>query len=333
MRRAGIILLVLSLLYAISCDNDLDVAPWKEISIVYGVINLKDTAQYLRINRVYSSPDCDPGIYAQANDSVNYSQDMFDVFLEEYRDGEMVGETIEYVPVDREKEPGLFSSESNCVFKTNKRIDKHCEYKLRVINKESGHETNGLIEVVGGVDYEDAFNWERAFYRVNYTAEKVHWYEGSLDPQDHEHYIVRFIYWEYINGVTYYKYVDWLPSMNDLKTTADDDTAYQMFDAYYEYLAENIELDPSVKRRARGVDYMLALPGKELQNYIQVHEQPTNPHFYPDYSNMTDGYGVFGSKYFYTYFGLKLKPKTIDTISWGRHLINHRFSDSNGEWH
>ena len=324
----------LIIISAVSCEKDLDSAKWKEISVVYGVINLKDTAQYLRINRAYSSPDNDPLNYTQINDSVNYPQEIFDVYLEEYQGGELLGDPVQYYAIDREKEPGLFSSESNCVFKTSKIINKDSEYKLLVINKESGHEVSGSCSVLGRVTIKESFDWERAFYRVNYVAEPMHdYYEGSLDPQDHDNYIVRFLYWEYVNGETLYKYVDWVPSFNPLKEIADDDTSFQLFDAYYAYLAENIEVDPSIKRRARGVDYMLALPGKEIQSYIQVYGQPTNPHFYPEYSNLSDGNGIFGSKYYYTYFGLKLRKRTIDTISWGRHLINHRFSDSEGEWH
>ncbi len=315
----------------ISCEKDLEMAKWKEISIVYGIINIKDTAQYLRINRLFSTND-NPYNSAQVNDSVNYSH-KFDVFLEEYKDGEMIGVPVEYFPVDRQKEPGLFSNESNCVYKTNTSINADCEYKLRIINRETGNEVYGTASVLGSVDVEGSFYWERAFYRVNYSAEPLPDYTGSLDPNDHDHYIVRFLYREYKNGQTYFKYVDWVPTMNPLKVINDDDTAYQLFDKYFEYLSEMIPVDPAVKRTARGVDYMLALPGKELENFIAVYEQPTNPHFYPDYTNMEEGEGVFGSKYYYTYFGLKLKLRTIDTISWGRHLINHRFSDSNGEWH
>ena len=333
MRKAGALLVTLTLLISTSCEKDLEIAEWKEISIIYSVINLKDTAQYLRINRVYTSPYGDPLNYAQVNDSVNYPQSLFDVYLEEYLDGELVGEPIQYYAVDREKEPGLFSNASNCVFKTSTLINEDCEYKLRVMNKETGHEVWGACEVLGGMTIEESFSWERAYFRVNYSAEKLVGYDGSLDPTEHENYIVRFLYWEYVGGKTFYKYVDWVPTMNPLKGYADDDTSYQFFDAYWEYLAENIPLDPTIKRRARGVDYMLALPGKELQNYVQVYEQPTNPHFYPDYTNLHDGAGLFGSKYYYTYFGVKLMKRTVDTISWGRHLINHRFSDSEGEWH
>ena len=329
MRQTRYLLVLLLAAYFVACEKDLDTAEWKEISVIYGVINQKDSVQYVRINRVYTSPHDDPLNYTQVNDSVNYPQEIFEVFLEEYQDGELVGEPIEYYPVDRQKEPGLFSNESNCVFKTDKEIKKDCEYKIRVINKETGHESWGTAPVLGGVSIKESFSWERAFYRVNYPAERLPDYEGSLDPTEIHEYIVRFLYWEFKGGETYYKYVDWVPHLLTLK----NEDSVQMFDAYWEYLAENIEVDPNIKRQARGIDYMLALPGKEIQNYIIVYEQATNPHFYPEYSNMSEGAGVFGSKYFYTYFGLQLKKRTIDTISWGRHLINHRFSDSQGEWH
>lgn len=332
MKRAGIIISVLVILLSISCEKDLEIARYKEISVIYALINIKDSVQYLRINRGYSTND-DPYNYTQINDSVNYPNDAFEVFLEEYKNGSQVGETVQYFPVDRQKEPGLFSSESNCVYKTNTPIQEDTEYKLRVINRETGNEAWGKAYVLGNTTLEESFYWERAFYRVNYAAEKLPEYDGTLDPYDHEHYIMRFLYWEYKGGETFYKYVDWVPTMGSLKEVADDDTSYQLYDQYYEYLSEEIPVDPSVKRRARGVDYMLALPGKELQNFIQVYEHPTNPHFYPDYTNLNNGDGIFGSKYYYTYFGLKLKKRTIDTISWGRHLYHHRFVDSNGEWH
>lgn len=333
MKRPGILAVVFALLFAASCEKDPDIAEWKEISVVYAVINLKDTVQYLRINRVYSAPQDDPSPYTQINDSVNYPQELFDVYLEEIQNGYPVGEPVKYEAVDRQKEPGMFSNASNCVFRTNMPIKKNARYRLKVVNKKTGHIAYGSASVMGKVTIEESFEWERAFFRVNYVAEPMSEYEGTLDPKEHDHYIVRFLYWENKNGVTSSRYVDWIPTIDQLKSLNNDDTLYQMFDAYWEYLASQIEVDPGVKRQARGIDYMLSLPGEELQTYITVYGQATNPHFYPDYTNMSEGAGVFGSKYYWTYFGMKLQKRTIDTISWGRHLYHHRFSDSRGEWH
>jgi hypothetical protein len=331
MKKATGIVILIILLFSMSCETDLEMAGYKEMTIVYALINIKDSAQYIRINRGFSTSG-DPGNFTQVNDSVNYPQDAFEVFLEEYHGDEIVGEPVQYIPVDRQKEPGMFSNESNCVYKTNIPIHDGSKYRLRVIDRNTGREIWGEAMAFGGVTLEESFYWERAFYRVNYPAEKLPHYEGSLDPYDHEHYIMRFLYWEYKDGKTFHKYVDWLPGQDPLKAI-EEDTAYQLFDEYYKYLSEQIPLDQSIKRRARGVDYMLALPGKELQNFIQVYEQPTNPHFFPDYTNLHEGEGIFGSKYGYTYFGLKFKKRTIDTISWGQYLVHHRFADSNGEWH
>lgn len=332
MRKLLPFILLLGILASVSCEKDLDPADWKEVSVIYAVINLKDSVQYLRINKMFTAPQDAPYEYAAIDDSVNYPHALFDAFLEEYINGELSGDPMPYIPVEREKLPGMFSSESNCVYKLRARIHPDAEYKLRVINNETGKEVWSEIAVLGGMNVEGSFDCDRAFFRVNYVPERLETDE-SLDPYDHSDYIVRFLYREVKDGETFYKYVDWLPTFNPLKATGDDDTAYQLFDDYFEYLSEQIPVDPSVKRVARGVDYMLAIPGREMRNYMNVTSTPTNPHFYPNYSNIREGEGLFGSKYYYTYFGLKLKRRTIDTISWGRHLINHRFADANGEWH
>lgn len=332
MKNVLLLLATLVLITVFSCEKDLEVAEWKEVSVIYAVINLKDSVQYLRINRMFTAPGTAPHEVMQVNDSVNYPHELFEAFLEEYRNNELYGEPIAYIPAERPKVPGLFANQSNCVFKVNVPINNTSTYKLKVINKETGQIATAETEVLGSMNLEESFIWERAYFRVNYVAENLQ-YDGSLDPYDHPNYIVRFLYWESKNGLTSHKYVDWFPTFDPLKSISGDDTSFQLFDDYYRYLSEQIPVDPAVKRKARGVDYMLAIPGKQLQNYITVTSQPTNPHFYPDYSNITGGEGVFGSKYFYTYFGMALKKRTIDTISWGKHLINHRFADANGEWH
>jgi hypothetical protein len=332
MKTSVCMLVILPVLFSMSCSKELETAAWKEIPVVYAIINIKDTAQYVRINRVFTS-DGDPCVYTMTDDSVNYHDNAFDVTLQEYRNGLPVADPLPYIPVSREKEPGLFSNHSNCVYKINVPLNKGSEYLLRLVNRETGAEAWSRNMVFGQIGIQEAFYRERAFYRVNYVAEPMPGFGGSLAPDDHEYYIVRFLYWEYAGSETFYKYVDWVPAMDPLKELAEDDTTCQLFDAYYKYLSEQIPIDPSVKRRARGVDYMLALPGHELETFMLVYEQTTNPHFFPDYTNINDGFGIFGCKYYYTYFGLKFRKSTIDTISRGRYLVNHRFADSNGEWH
>ena len=57
MKKAVSILLASTILFVISCEEDLDVAPYEPITIVYGIINIKDTVQYVRINRGFSTTE------------------------------------------------------------------------------------------------------------------------------------------------------------------------------------------------------------------------------------------------------------------------------------
>ena len=76
-------LFFLFLFFLSSCEKDLDVASWKEVSVIYGVINIKDSVQYLRINSMYTAPYDAPYGYTSINDSVNYPQSLFEAYLEE----------------------------------------------------------------------------------------------------------------------------------------------------------------------------------------------------------------------------------------------------------
>ena len=68
MKKAASIFVLALLMLVNSCETELDVAPYKPITIVYGLINIRDTAQYVRINRGFST-DGDPYNIVQINES------------------------------------------------------------------------------------------------------------------------------------------------------------------------------------------------------------------------------------------------------------------------
>lgn len=47
-------LVLLCLLGSLSCSEDFQLTePWKDIPVVYGFINVRDTAQYVRVERLF----------------------------------------------------------------------------------------------------------------------------------------------------------------------------------------------------------------------------------------------------------------------------------------
>ena len=45
---------MIALAFIASCDNDLDIiAEWKDISVVYGILNAQDSVHYVKLNKAF----------------------------------------------------------------------------------------------------------------------------------------------------------------------------------------------------------------------------------------------------------------------------------------
>ena len=80
------------------CDNSLNVtADWKEIPVIYGLLNPSASENYIRINRAYLNQEGDAISYGSVADSI-YFEDLT-VSLVETRNG-VEGNTINFVKRD-----------------------------------------------------------------------------------------------------------------------------------------------------------------------------------------------------------------------------------------
>jgi len=67
------LLLIFIAVFVLSCDNELDlVAESKEVPVVYGLIDQADTAQYIRVERIFVDKEIAPAEIAQNPDSLYY---------------------------------------------------------------------------------------------------------------------------------------------------------------------------------------------------------------------------------------------------------------------
>ncbi len=74
----------------LSCETDFDTnAEWKDISVVYGLLDQRDSVQYLKINKAFLG-EGDALMFAKENDSINYPFPL-NVWIEEWdEDGNKV---------------------------------------------------------------------------------------------------------------------------------------------------------------------------------------------------------------------------------------------------
>ena len=92
-------------------------APYKEITVVYGLLNTADTVQWIRINKAFLGMG-NALVMAQQPDSINYP-DILDVKLQEY-EGSTLRKTFSLLRDSSiQKEPGVFATVPNILYRTN----------------------------------------------------------------------------------------------------------------------------------------------------------------------------------------------------------------------
>jgi hypothetical protein len=332
MKRKLQLLSIIALL-AISCEKIELKAPYEEIPVVYCLLNPKDSTQYVRINRMYYCDDA--YAFPQNPDSVTYPFGEWEVLLEIWRNDQMIGKPINFAPTYAvKKDPGIFTADNHVLYFSNEPLLSKCDYVLKCRNKKSGLELEARTSSLGKYNFVTVSDDRRTYHAASYFPEHID-YHSSLFFENYDHRITRFYYKEIRNDSMRYEYVDWFPRENPLliAPSKEDSTEQQFSDEYYRYLSECIPVDPDVKRIAIGVDKMFTIANEELFTYISIYNSQEIYYYIPDFTNISCGKGIFSCRYHYTYFGNKLRPETIDTISFGKYLKNHRFADSHGHWH
>lgn len=291
-----------------ACKPEIDLfAEYKDITVVYGVLDSDQDTNYVIINKVFMDPD----MTIIPNDSTNYPEKL-DAKLVEYRANnysenytkirELVLDTITL----HNKVPGAFESPSHQVYFTKETLhgnDEYFKYKyeLQVQKKDSllTAETNivggtrfsiqpavlnfdsymdmGQIkfaECPNGVLYEVML--EFFFTDVTRFGDSIPrsmtWSLGthhkSSLPENNNYYTVS------------YKAVDFF---NTLAYTLGPDTLNTD-------IVERVFFEPSLV-------VSIASCGNELYNFISVNGPTTSiSQTIPDYTNINGGYGVFSSR-------------------------------------
>jgi hypothetical protein len=323
--------LMVMLLVLYSCQEDPEIAgAFEESYAAYCLLNLKDSVQYVRINRVFFCSG-DPADHFQDPDSVNVDPEVMEVSLVALKDGLPEGEPVLFFPTDGfTKEDGLFSSEDYIVFRSNVPLVPDRTYRLVIRNTDTGFEMIAETALLGGRPLSYAFA-ETRYYNINqYQPESID-YQGSLITSQFDKRIFRLLYYEYRNEQPEMKYIDWRSPYSKSFGPAGADSG-QISDDLLRYFAENIPVVPGLKRKAVGMDKMLLINHEMVTLFIGYAGNLSSAQYVPGFTNFDKGVGLFSSRYYYTFFAMGLRPSTLDSLSYGRFTKDLGFADSGGNW-
>lgn len=315
-----LIAFLLILLGFASCDNELNVIEEpKDIPIVYGFLSISDTAQYIRLEKAFVDPMTSALELAQRPDSLYYGESTI-VEIQDNDSGDIY--TLRRIDGNNEglvRDEGVFAQSPNYLYKiltSQMSLDPAHEYTLRINRGESFSLVTATTTLVGNSNFITP-NPQNTSARLDFTENNtttLTWGSGRnavlYDVYVGINYVERPI-----GGTFEDKSLLWKLASNI------NDTRYkQEGRQFYTFMRENIEALDDVERRFISFDLLVEGANNQLQDYIRVGQANlgiTSTQDIPTYSNLSEGRGIFASKFTSRLDGIRISPNTIDSLANG----------------
>ncbi|MFT5513799.1 MAG: hypothetical protein ACI8SE_002209 [Bacteroidia bacterium] len=293
------------------CDNSLNVtADWKEIPIVYGLLNPSASVNYIRINRAYLNQEGDAISYGAVADSINFED--LTVSLVEIRNG-IEGNTINFTKVDGDtiglpKDPGVFAQSPNILYRTNYDIKATdfanlYNYELVIVNNNSNKVYRSKANMVGDSEILSPLRENDPRFNIDDDTNRYIYIIYREAPQAKMYdCVIRFRYKEYEKtnpSQVRIDSVDWQVFSRKetirLRGYEEQQTNVRSY-LFYDFLSSAMEADPNIERVPIDMGFFLYAAGEDMYTYIEVNQPSIGiVQKKPEFTNITDGLGIFSS--------------------------------------
>ena len=309
------IILSLTLLLGIfaSCSSKVDLyADYKDIPVIYGLLDATLDTNYVKIVRAFSGSDeatVDATQVALIADSCNYPGKL-DAKIYRYKSrygGEYQLDSI--IELDtttiNDKEEGTFYFPNQKVYFTKEGIlpntaSETYSYRLEIIK---GNDTvTSETGIVGGETFKITNS------SVSFVSEETDKTERiKFMPADNAAVYdleIHFLYKETLQGVSTFKTVHYSFGMRNVESLNEENGVFSisysqnlLFNLLRTAMANNPEQTHYTYDPSHSFTVTLAAGGNELYNYIQINQNAGGlSQSIPDYTNIVGGYGVFSSR-------------------------------------
>ena len=284
--------LLLSSLF-ISCDKDFDINDeYKDITIVYGLLNPNDSLSYIRIEKAFLT---DGDIYqaAQIPDS-NLYPNKLEVKLYDDNGNKVV--TFDTITIYN-KDEGIFYAPVMQVYyaKTKLLLNDESVYTLKINNPKTGVEQTAKTKLINGQSIKIGY----PNYKIDFTKNKDIEFTSKKDIRLYQ-VNIRFHYEEIdINtNDTSILYVDWLQgAINSQYLTGGEELeSPYVGQGFYDNLENNLSGNDII-RHVRQVEIILSVADDIFNTYMDINKPSASLVVdRPAFSNIDNGYGIFASR-------------------------------------
>lgn len=319
---AGILLGLMVLTFA--CDNDLDLtAEYKDIPVVYGVFSRANEVNYVKIEKAFLGADGENALeIAQIPDSVFYAN--IDVSLERLSDNRVYNlERVLASDEGIEREEGVFVSDPFYLYKLELPEDDELvgggEYELTINRGDD----KPLIKATTVILDDFTFNLPATpgEITIRYRNQGLSWINNDEAAFYDVKMKLRFLEQNPDDQLYYEDSILWPVDEFQIAQVGDANFAYDLDgEAMFRYLGNTLDDNEGFGRIFVNFDFIIDVAGHEIKDYIDITQANTgitSSQVVPNFTNLSEGFGIFSSKNSLTHGSFTLKPESMDSLANG----------------
>lgn len=329
------------------CSTDLDVTgDYHETMVVYGLLDQSQPKQYIKVNKAFLGKG-DALLFAKIKDSVQFVNSL-DVKLTRVSDGKEF--TLSPDNTIQKNEGTFYSGDqANAIYSFSSTganaLNPNSTYSLSVTNRANGNTVTSTTSLINDFQITKPYSPTNSTSFIFTTPnENSRLFVEWLSAKNARMFqlIVRLNYEDYTdsNGIkdTAAHYLDWIFPVHTTTSAAGNETMGNDFSRveYLAYIGNNLKSYTGlVSRKAVNVHLVVIAGGQELSTFIDVNKPSGGlVQDKPIYTNITNGYGVFSSRYYKAPFTLTLTNsipgKELDSLACGRFTKKLKFLNASG---
>lgn len=319
-------LLLLGIVITLSnCTTDFEIAAdWKDIPVAYAFINRQDTAHYVRVEKAFLDPDGNATQIAEIADSLYYDDAV--VQIQKLASGEVF--TLERVDGNLEgypREEGPFAQSPNYLYKIkSSQIELEGGEQIRLLINRGDDKDLVTAETKVLNDFVPVESSPASPMNIRYTSfVNVSWNVGEFaqifdirmvfkyketDPDNPTQFIDKSVTWVLDDD---FERED--PTTNRVRYTF-------LGEAFYRFIGSAIDDAENSVRVFEEIDLVITGSGQELVDLLRISRANsgiTSSQVIPEYTNLSEGLGIFTSRSQVLRSGLQLNSIALDSLREG----------------
>ena len=309
-----------------SCSNDFEVAaPWQDIPIVYGLVDVNADMHYIRVEKAFLDPDADALELAKIPDSLYYDDltVTYEVDGTVYNLEKVNGADIN---VGLPRDVGIFANEPNWLYRINAATINLAQGDTVKLAIDRGNSNLPLVTAKTVVQGPGRLRTPDPTLptppRLDFSSrlpEQIKW-QSSEDarifdvtvflnyaefPKDNPDSVKnKTIEWVWAKGLR----VSRPENVYDAEVETSE---------FFDVMANNITADPNMFRFFVDCEVRIVSGGEDFDKYVSVavaNSGVTGSQEPPSYTNLSEGLGVFSSINTISQTGVLLSQPTLDSL-------------------